>query len=47
MDAVISNMLTYQNMYINQTHDLWMFGEDTILHQMYENVEKTKSMGIL
>ena len=29
--AVTFGMLTYQNMYINHTNNLWKFGEDTVL----------------
>ena len=31
LSAVTFDMLTFQNVYINQTHNLWMFGEDTVL----------------
>ena len=30
-NTVTFGMLTYQNVYINQTHNLWKFGVDTII----------------
>ena len=37
-------MMIYQNVYINQPHNLWKFGEDTAIQMkiMYENTKKTQ-----
>ena len=37
--AVTFDMLTFKNVYINETHNLWNFGEDTTIQtwKKYEN----------